>query len=192
MFEITKKANRYSDDQPEVIAYADSQAEAEAQARDLQHNVYRASAYISIRRAGESSLEELATEPDPGLIAYHDMTIEGFENKHFLVAKLRRVSSPPVEQSSVSDPKRSALGRLADIIRLGNESRNYVDLKAAERSLAPAYMASTEDEWAEYERIVCQALDVATLQRLSPTTLQLPNKGDNRGRHVSYHRATMS
>src|SRR5262249_48086424 len=78
MFEIVRKASRFTNDEPEVIAYADSRSEAEAMAHDLRVNVYRSSAYITVRRAGESR-----SRPDvPGSdlsIAYYDMTIEGFE-----------------------------------------------------------------------------------------------------------------
>src|SRR5579883_1255404 len=96
MFEIIKKASRFTNDAPEVLAYADSLSEAEALAHDLQVNFYGPSAYVTFRRAGESSSR--TTVPGSDLsIAWCDMTIEGFEEEQFVVAKLRRVSSPPVQ-----------------------------------------------------------------------------------------------
>ena len=88
MFEIIRKASRFTNDDPEVIAYADSRSEAQAMAHDLQVNVYRSSAYITVRRAGDST----PTVPGSDLsIAYCNMTVEGFEGERFVVAKLRRV-----------------------------------------------------------------------------------------------------
>src|SRR5271155_4414907 len=60
-------------------------------------------------------------------IRYYPMTILDLDDR-FIVAKLRRVTSPPVRVGSVSDSMATALGLLADIIRLGTESRNYADL----------------------------------------------------------------
>src|SRR5262249_34970462 len=151
--EIIRKASRFTNDDPEVIAYADSRSEAQAMAHNLQVNVYRSSAYITFRRAGDS------TPTGPGSdfsFAYFDMTVEGYEGERFVVAKLRGVSSPPVLVRSVSGPMASALGRLVDILRLGKESRNYQDLKAIESALAPEYMVSAAVEWAEYERVICR------------------------------------
>ena len=39
-------------------------------------------------------------------IRYFNMTIEGLEDKRFVVAKLRRVSSPPVQVGTVSLPRK--------------------------------------------------------------------------------------
>jgi hypothetical protein len=69
-------------------------------------------------------------------INYFNMTIDRLEDRRFVVAKLRRVWSPPVEVGTVSDSMTSALGRLVDIIKLGNSSRNYADLQAVEWALA--------------------------------------------------------
>ena len=69
-------------------------------------------------------------------INYFNMTIDRLEDRRFVVAKLRRVSSPPVQVGTVSDSMASALGRLVDIIRLGKESRNFSDLQAVEWALA--------------------------------------------------------
>src|SRR5262249_2484886 len=93
-------------------------------------------------------------------IRYFNMTIEGLEDQQFVVAKLRRVSSPPVQVGTVNDSMASALGRLLDIIRLGKESRNYADLKAVEWTLTPEFMASAEVEWAEYEKVACRVFEV--------------------------------
>jgi hypothetical protein len=108
-------------------------------------------------------------------IKFFDMTIEGLEDKQFVVAKLRRVSSPPVQVGTVSDSMASALGRLVDIIRLGKDSRNYDDLKAVEWALAPDYMVSAEVEWAEYEKVICRSLGVARLEPLLPRTPPPPS-----------------
>jgi hypothetical protein len=110
-------------------------------------------------------------------IRYFNMTIEGLEDKRFVVAKLRRVSSPPVQVGTVSDSMASALGRLVDIIRLGKDSRNYADLKAVERALAPEFMVSAEVEWAEYETVACRVLEVERLEPFPPTTPPNPGAG---------------
>ena len=60
-------------------------------------------------------------------IRYFHMAIDRLEDRRFVVAKLRRVSSPPVQVGTDNDSMASALGRLLDIIRLGKESRNYAD-----------------------------------------------------------------
>jgi hypothetical protein len=85
----------------------------------------------------------------------------------------------------------SALGRLVDIIRLGNSSRNYADLQAVEWVLAPDYMVSAEVEWAEYENVACRVLEVERLEPISPTTPPTPS-----ARHsppaVTFHEAEMN
>jgi hypothetical protein len=55
MFEIIKMASRFTDAPPEVIAYADSFSEAQALANDYQVNFYGTSAYVTFRRAGDST-----------------------------------------------------------------------------------------------------------------------------------------
>src|SRR5262249_14942517 len=149
-----------------------SLSEAQALAHDYQVNFFGPSAYVTFRRAGDST----PTRPGSDLsIAYCNMTVEGFEGERFVVAKLRRVSSPPVQVGTVSDPMASALGRLVDIIRLGKQSRNYADLKAVEWALAPEFMVSAEVEWAEYEKVACRVLEVERLGPVPPTTP--PNPG---------------
>jgi hypothetical protein len=168
VYEIIKKASRFTNDEAEVIAYADSRSEAEALAHDCQVNFYGPSAYITFRKAGESNSR--ATVPGSDLsIAYCEMTIEGFDGERFVVAKLRRISSPPVQVGTVTDPQASALGRLVDIIRLGRLSRNFADLKAIEWLLKEDFQTTAETEWAEYERVVCGSLGVNRLEPLLPT-----------------------
>jgi hypothetical protein len=124
-------------------------------------------------------------------IRYFNMTIEGLEDKRFVVAKLRRVSSPPVEVGTVSDSMASALGRLVDIIRLGKESRNYADRMAAAWTLTPKFMVSAEVEWAEYETAVCRVLEVERLEPVPPTTP--PNSGaELSSPDVTFHKAEMN
>jgi hypothetical protein len=107
-------------------------------------------------------------------IKYFNMTIEGLDDKRFVVAKLRRVASPPVQVGTVNDSMASALGRLVDIIRLGKESRNYADLKAVEWTLAPDYMVSAEVEWAEYEKVACRCLRPSGWSRSHPRCHRTP------------------
>ena len=124
-------------------------------------------------------------------IRYFNMTIEGLEDKRFVVAKLRRVSSPPVQVGTVSDSMASALGRLLDIIRLGKDSRNYADLKAVEWTLAPEFMVSTEVEWAEYETVACRVLEVERLEPIPPK--MPPNPGaELSSPDVTFHKAEMN
>ena len=173
MFEIIRKASRFTNDAPEVIAYADSRSEAEAMAHDLQVNVYRSSAYITVRRAGES--RSRPTVPGSDLsIAYCNMAVEGFEGERFVVAKLRRVSSPPVQVGIVSDPMASALGRLVDIVRLGRSSRNFLDLQAIEWLLKEDFGVDADEEWASYENAIRRAIGVEALEPLRPTILPTP------------------
>jgi len=173
VFEIIKKASPFTNDPPEVIAYADSFSEAQALAHDYLANYYGPSAYVTFRRAGENSSRPDAPCSD-FRIAYYDMTIEGFEGERFVVAKLRRVSSPPVLVGSVSDPMASALGRLVDIIRLGKRSRNFLDLKAIEWLLQRDFQSTAQAEWGEYEQTICRFLGVDRLEPVLPTTPQTP------------------
>jgi len=124
-------------------------------------------------------------------IRYFYMTIEGLDGE-FIVAKLRRVSSPPVQMGTVSDSMGSALGRLADIIRLGRESQNYADLKAIEWALAPTYMESTEAEWAEYEKVICRVLEVERLESFRLRRPQLLGQQRLPDLAVTFHEASMN
>jgi hypothetical protein len=124
-------------------------------------------------------------------IRYFNMAIDRLEDRRFVVAKLRRVSSPPVQVGTVSDSMASALGRLVDIIRLGKESRNYADLKAVAWALAPEHMVSAEVEWAEYEKVACRVLEVERLEPIPPTTP--PNPGaELSSPNVTFHKAEMN
>jgi len=87
------------------------------------------------------------------------------------VCKLRRVSSPPVLVGSVSNSVESSFQRLADIIRLGRESRNYADLKAVEWWLMEDFGTDAETEWDEYEKVVCRSLGVESLELFRPRLL---------------------
>jgi hypothetical protein len=124
-------------------------------------------------------------------IRYFNMTIGGLEDQRFVVAKLRRVSPPPVQVVTVCDSMASAFGRLVEIIRLGRQSRNFSDLQAVEWALAPDYMVSAEVEWAEYEKVACRVLEVERLEPISPTTPPTPS-----ARHsppaVTFHKAEMN
>jgi hypothetical protein len=84
-------------------------------------------------------------------VRYYRMTFDDLEGC-FVVAKLRRVSSPPVLEGSVADPHASALARLIDIFRLGTKSRNYADLRAINRRLLRVFGVTTEQEWGDYLR----------------------------------------
>jgi hypothetical protein len=124
-------------------------------------------------------------------IRYFHMAIDRLEDKRFVVAKLRRVSSPPVQVGTVNDSMASAMGRLVDIIRLGKESRNYADLKAVEWALAPEFMVSAEVEWAEYEKVACRVLEVERLEPIPLTTP--PNPGaELSSPDVTFHKAEMN
>jgi hypothetical protein len=190
MYEVVKKAGRFTTDEPEVIAYADSRSEAEALAHDLQVQFYGPSAYVTFRRAGEGRSGPTVPGSDLSIV-YCDMTIEGFEGERFVVAKLRRVSSPPVQVGTVSDPVASALGRLVDIIRLGRSSQNFLDLQAIEWLLKEDFGVDADEEWAEYERVIGRALGVDRLESLLPMAppklnVQLPHPA------VTLHQAVMN
>jgi len=124
-------------------------------------------------------------------IRYYKMMIQGLEDERFVVAKLRRVSSPPVQVGSVSDSMGSAFGRLVDIIRLGRQNRNFADLKAVESALAPRWLESAEEEWAEYEKVVCRVLGV---ERLAPLLVTPPPRLGSQPSSlaVTFHEATMN
>jgi hypothetical protein len=86
-------------------------------------------------------------------IRFHDMTFHDLEGR-FLVAKLRRISSPPVLEGSVADAQASALARLIDIFRLGTESRNYADLRAIDGFLQREFGISAQEEWEAYLQLI--------------------------------------
>jgi hypothetical protein len=96
-----------------------------------------------------------------------------------------------VQVGTVTDPQASALGRLADIFRLGRTSRNFADLQAIESALAPEYMVSAEVEWAEYERVICRVLGVEHLEPILTTTPS-PSNGRLPNLSVTFHEAEMN
>src|SRR6478672_9717923 len=98
-------------------------------------------------------------------IRFHHMTID---HKKFLVAKLRRVSSSPVQIGAVRNPMESAMGRLADIIRLGTKSRNYADLQRIDSFLREDFHTTAEIEWAAYYQVICHKLGVERLDPFGP------------------------
>jgi len=65
-------------------------------------------------------------------VEYHDMRVGGVPGRH-VVAKVGRVSSPPVAADAVPDPRASALRRLADVLRGGTRTRAYADFAAFKR-----------------------------------------------------------
>src|SRR5438132_10965516 len=100
-------------------------------------------------------------------IRYFDMDIDGLEGR-YLVAKLRRVSSSPVLEGSVSDSFASALGRLIDIFRLGTASRNFADLKSIEGFLQNEFGVTAEQEWDAYLRELRRVQGVDRLDVIQP------------------------
>lgn len=89
-------------------------------------------------------------------IRYFHLVIHDLDGQ-FIVAKLRRVTSPPVRVGSVRDSLASAFGRLADILRLGRESRNYADLRAMDAFLRDVMHTTADEEWTKYIQVVCRA-----------------------------------
>jgi len=120
-------------------------------------------------------------------VRYYHMDIDGLEGR-YLVAKLRRVSAPPVFVGSVADPNASALGRLTDIFRLGTATRNFTDLKAIDEFLQKEFGLSAEQEWDAYLREIRREqgdLDVIQPLPLTP----LPGQPDQQ---VVIHKAEMN
>jgi hypothetical protein len=120
------------------------------------------------------------------IIQFFPMNIEGLDGE-FIVAKLRRISSPPVQVGSIGDPATSTLRRLADIFRLGRASQNFVDLKSIERLLKEDFDTDPETEWVACERVVCSALGIENLAALPA----VEPVGKSSTATVSYQKATM-
>jgi hypothetical protein len=123
-------------------------------------------------------------------IRWYDMVIDGLGGQ-FVVCKLRRVSSSPVQVGSVSNSLESSFQRLVDIIRLGTQSRNFADLKAVEWALMPHYLVSAEHEWAEYEKAISRSLGVDRLEPLLPT-MPPPPSARLSSPDVVFHKAEMN
>lgn len=100
-------------------------------------------------------------------IRFYYMTISNLDDK-FVVAKLRRVSSPPVQMGTVSNSIESSVGRLADIFRLGKRSRNYADLKKLNWFLLEEFQTDAETEWTAYNEVICRASGVERLDAIAP------------------------
>jgi hypothetical protein len=122
-------------------------------------------------------------------IKYFPMTIEGMEDHQFVVAKLRRVSSPPIPVGE-GDSQASALGRLADIFRLGSRSRNFHDLKAVESFLKQEWNTDPKEEWAACKREICRATGVERLALLAVATVSSSINKQSPG--ITFHKATMN
>ena len=120
-------------------------------------------------------------------VRYYPMTFDDLPGR-FVVAKLRRVSSPPVMEGSVADPNASALSRLLDIFRLGRDSRNFADLKAIDEFLREEFGVTAEQEWDAYLREIRRLQgdpDVIQPFRLTPQ----PGQPDQL---VAFHKAEMN
>ena len=119
-------------------------------------------------------------------IRFHDMTFHDLEGR-FVVAKLRRVSSPPVLMGSVADAQASALARLIDIFRLGTASRNFSDLQAIERHLQREFGICADQEWDAYLREIRRLH--GDLEIIEPLLLKpQPGQPDQR---VVFHKGEM-
>jgi len=122
-------------------------------------------------------------------IRYYEMAIDGLEGK-YTVAKLRRVSSSPVLEGSVSDSFASALGRLTDLFRLGTASRNFADLKSIEGFLQKEFGVTAEQEWDAYLREIRRVNGVDCLDVIQPLLLTPePGQPDHA---VVFHNAEMN
>ena len=119
-------------------------------------------------------------------VEYFEMRVGRLPDR-FVVAKVARVSSPPVASGTVPDPRASALGRLADVLRGGRATRAYSDFADYKqfRSEDPA------SEWLGYVAAVCQALRVDRIDRLDLLPLPTPGAGPAAGA-MSLHRAWMN
>lgn len=122
-------------------------------------------------------------------IRYYEMDIDGLEGK-YIVAKLRRVSSSPVLEGSVSDSFASALGRLIDIFRLGTASRNFADLKSIEGFLLKEFGVTADQEWDAYLREIRRVQGVDRLDVIQPFLLT-PELGQP-DHPVVFHSAEMN
>jgi len=113
-----------------------------------------------------------------------DIYIAGIPNKH-VVAKVQRISSPPVAYDAVSDPRACALMRLADVFRGGPRTRAYADfcdLKLRSKEVP-------DIEWEGYVAEVCTALGVKRLPSLE--LAELPDADSGTTPTVTYHMATL-
>jgi hypothetical protein len=129
---------------------------------------------------------------DPDLeIRFFPMRILDFSDRTFAVAKLRRVTSAPVQEGTVAISRDSLVGRLSDIFRLGTGSRNFTDLCKIERLLQEQFHTDAVTEWANYEKVICRALGVERLEPLGPKVSVLTN-GVKSDLQVTLHLAEMN
>jgi len=121
----------------------------------------------------------------PFEIEIHDIRIAGIPDRH-VVAKVGRISSPPIAIDAVQDPRAAAIARLADVLRGGAQTRahaDYVAFKSSQRE-------PPHTEWDGYVAVVCRALGT---ERLDPLDLTpLPVAGSDGGLKVAYHEAEMN
>ena len=118
-------------------------------------------------------------------VEYHEMRVGGVAGRH-IVAKLGRVSSPPVAADAVPDPRASALARLADVLRGGSRTRAHADFVAFKRS----QREEPGPEWSGYAAAVCLALGCDQLEPLDLNPL--PAAADEHCLPVTYHAAEMN
>jgi hypothetical protein len=129
---------------------------------------------------------------DPEIeIRFFPIRILDFNDRTFAVAKLRRVTSAPVQEGTVAISREGLLGRLSDIFRLGTRSRNFADLCKIERLLQEQFHADAVTEWANYEKVICGALGVERLEPLGPKVSVLTN-GVKSDLQVTLHLAEMN
>jgi hypothetical protein len=136
------------------------------------------------------SLENMMPTDSDMKIRFFPMRILDFSDRTFAVAKLRRVTSAPVQEGTVAISREGLLGRLSDIFRLGTKSRNFADLCKIERLLQEQFHTDAMTEWANYEKVICRALGVERLEPLGPKAL-LP-VGGKRDLPVTLHLAEMN
>lgn len=118
-------------------------------------------------------------------IEMHDIRIAGIPNRH-VVAKVQRISSPPVAVDAVADPRLSAISRLADVLRGDPSTRAHADFHDFKRRSREEPHA----EWECYVAAVCRAL---ARERLTPLALApLPIADTCTAPSVTYHRAEMN
>ena len=119
------------------------------------------------------------------VIEIHDMRIAGITARH-VVAKVQRISSPPVAADAVANPRECALFRLADVFRGGSKTRAYADFCDFKRHSQEQLSAA----WDSYVSQVCKALG---LERLDPLELgPLPAADICTAPTVTYHFAEMN
>jgi hypothetical protein len=118
-------------------------------------------------------------------VEFHAMTVAG--RGWHVVAKVGRLSSPPLPLGRVADLRAVALRRLADLLRCGGWSRNYADYVGFTRM--------QEEEpgpgWEGYERAVGRELGADALGHFEPLALATPVVPQP-GLRVTYHDAEMN